>query len=155
MSSVPVIRPETAPVVRFNLDNVRTLRLVAFLIDGAAIVVLWWLFGALMVALAFPTYGASFAMAPFLSLIGVFYNGFTVSGRRAGTWGMRAVGLRLTDMNGNRVGFIIAAGHALIFWLATTMSWGMITFAILFVSFLNADKRAAHDLVTSVIISRR
>ena len=53
------------------------------------------------------------------------------------------------------IGFIIAAGHALIFWLATTTSWGMITFAILFVSFLNAEKRAAHDLVTGVIISRR
>lgn len=155
MPSVPATRPETAPAALFNLDNVRTLRAIAFLIDGAVVVVLWWLFGALMVALAFPTYGASFALAPLMSLIGVFYNGFTVSGRKASTWGMRAVGLKLTDMAGHRVGFIIAAGHALIFWLATTTTWGMVTFAILFVSFLNADKRAAHDLVTGVIISRR
>lgn len=155
MPSVPATRPDPAPVAQFNLDNVRTLRVMAFLIDAAVVVGLWWLFGAFMVALAFPTYGASFAFAPLMSLVGVFYNGFTVSGRRMSTWGMRAVGLKLTDTAGNRVGFIVAAGHALIFWLATTMSWGMVTVAILFVSFLNGEKRAAHDLVTGVIVTRR
>lgn len=153
MTNIPVVRADAAPM--FNLANVRTLRCIAFLIDGAVVVCLWWLMGALMVALAIPTYGGSFALAPLMSLVGVFYSGLTVSGARMSTWGMRAVGLHLTDLSGRRVGFVIAAGHALIFWLATTLSWGVITGAMLGVSLLNAEKRTAHDLLTGVIVSRR
>lgn len=144
-----------APAVRFDTSNVRTLRTVAFLIDAVIIAALYLIAGFIMVALAFQTYGASFGLAPLVSLIGVFYSGFTVSGRGMGTWGMRAMGLKVTDMAGNRVGFIVAAGHALIFWLATGASTGILTLLVLGISFFNPEKRAGHDLVTGVIISRR
>lgn len=155
MSSVPIVRPETEAAPRFDLANVRTLRSFAFVLDAAVVVMLWWLCGALMVALAWPTYGASFGFAPLMSLVGVFYAGLTMSGRGMGTWGMRAVGLKITDLDGQRIGFIIAAGHALIFWLVTTFSMGQLTLALLFVSLLNPAKRTAHDFLTGVIISRR
>jgi len=152
-SNLPAVPPTTT--VRFDTSNVRTLRTFAFLIDAVIIAILWWIAGFIMVALAFQTYGAAFGLAPLVSLIGVFYSGFTVSGRGMGTWGMRAMGLKVTDMQGNRVGFIIAAGHALIFWLATGTSSGLLTLLVLGISFFNADKRAGHDLLTGVIISKR
>lgn len=151
--NVPVV--QNAPIQRFDVGNVRVLRSVAFLIDACVIAVLWWIAGLIMVVLAIPTYGAAFGLAPLVSLIGVFYSGFTISGRGTGTWGMRMMGLKVTDMAGNRVGFIIAAGHALLFWLATSSSAGIITLAILGISFFNAEKRAGHDLLSGVILSRR
>lgn len=155
MTSLPDLHPATAPVSGPDTTNVRTLRLFAFLIDAVIIAFLWWIAGFIMVALAFQTYGAAFGLAPLVSLIGVFYSGLTVSGKGRGTWGMRAVGLQLTDMSGQRVGFIIAAGHALLFWLATSTSSGLLTLLVLGMSFFNADKRAGHDLLTGVVISRR
>lgn len=151
--NVPVVQT-TAPVV-FDTDNVRVLRTVAFVVDAIIIAILWWVVGFIMVALAYPTYGASFGIAPLVSLIGVFYSGLTISGRGMGTWGMRAMGLKVTDMAGNRVGFILAAGHALVFWLATGTSSGLLTMLVLGISFFNADRRAGHDLLTGLIISKR
>jgi len=155
MTSVPAVRPAEAALPAFNLSNVRTLRLFAFALDAVVVVVLWWLWGALMVALAWPTYGASFGLAIFMPLIGVFYSGLTAGSGAMATFGMRAVGLKLSDTGGNPVGFIIAAGHALVLWLAITWSWGTLAAAMMAVSLFHPAKRAAHDLLTGVILSRR
>jgi len=150
VSRVPTL-PAAYAAPTFSLDNVRTLRAVAFLIDLVAVACLAWLLGLVMVVFAIPTYGASFLLAPLVQLTGLFYSGVTLSGRGQGTWGMRAVGLKATDMQGQRLGFIVGAGHATLFWLSA----GWLTAALIAVSFFNADKRALHDLVTGVIISRR
>ena len=151
MPTVPTVSPQGLVTPAFDLSNVRTLRAVAFLIDLVAIAFLAWLLGLVMVVFAIPTYGASFLLAPLVQLTGLFYSGLTLSGRGMGTWGMRAVGLKATDMQGQRLGFIVGAGHATLFWLSA----GWLTWLLIIVSFFNADKRALHDIVTNVIISRR
>ena len=151
MSTVPTVSDRGFGTPAFDLGNVRTLRAVAFLLDLVAIAFLAWLVGLVMVVFAIPTYGASFMLAPAVQLTGLFYSGLTLSGRGMGTWGMRAVGLKATDMHGQRLGFIVGAGHATLFWLSA----GWLTALLIVVSFFNAEKRTLHDIVTNVIISRR
>jgi len=64
---------------------------------------------------------------------------------------MRAVGLKATDIFGERVGFLQGAAHAAIFWLSA----GWLTWLLLAVSFFNPYKRTLHDLLTGIVISRR
>ena len=153
MNTVPSIQPQQqAATGWFDLDNVRTLRLVAFGIDLVVVCFLWWLVGLVMVMFAIPSMGASFVLiAPLMQFIGLIYSGLTIGGRGQGTWGMRAVGLKVTDMAGNRVGFIQGAAHATIFWLSA----GWLTWLLVMVAFFNPYKRALHDYLTGIIISRR
>lgn len=153
MNTLPTIETQQPPVAGwFDLDNVRTLRVAAFAIDIVVVCFLWWVAGLVMVLLAIPSMGASFLLfAPLLQFIGLIYSGLTIGGRGQGTWGMRAVGLRVTDMFGNRVGFIQGAAHATIFWLSA----GWLTWALIMVAFFNPYKRALHDYITGIIISRR
>lgn len=129
------------------LTGVRSRRVVAWMIDIVIIAALTWLFGLLMVLLSLPTFGFSFALAPLLAFVGVFYSGLTVSGAGRGTWGMRALDLQATARDGSRLDFIIAAGHALLFYLLTPF------FAV--IALFNPEKRTLHDFLTGVIVTRR
>lgn len=129
------------------LAGVRTHRLLAYCIDFLVICILSWIVGLFMVLTAFATNGNSFAFVPLLPLIGVFYSGLTVSSSWMGTLGMIATRLKATDLNGNRLDFIVAAGHALLFYLFTPF--------LVVVSLFSPEKRTLHDYFTGVIITRR
>jgi uncharacterized RDD family membrane protein YckC len=135
----------------FNLDNVRTLRVVAFGIDFIVVFALYVLLTIVLGIAAFPTFGATLLLWPALQFTGLIYAGLTIGGRGQGTWGMRAVGLKVTDIYGNRVGFIQGAAHATLFWLSA----GWLTWLLLMVAFFNPYKRALHDFLTGIVISRR
>ncbi|HRJ68389.1 MAG TPA: RDD family protein [Beijerinckiaceae bacterium] len=147
MTSVPSVPPQAGVLPGAALDGVRSRRIVAWMIDFVIICALMWLFGLIMVVLSLPTFGVSFALAPLIAFVGVFYSGLTVSGRGRGTWGMRALDLQVTARDGSRVDFIVAAGHALLFYLLTPF------FTLL--SLFNAEKRTLHDFLTGVIVTRR
>lgn len=147
MTNLPVDPMQTYALPPAALEGVRSRRIVAWLIDIVAIAALTWLFGLLMVVLSLPTFGVSFALAPLLAFVGVFYSGLTVSGSGCGTWGMQAMGLQATGRDGSRLDFIVAAGHALLFYLLTPV------FTV--VSLFNAEKRTLHDFLTGVVITRR
>lgn len=151
MSHIPTVTPETSALGWFNLANVRTLRVAALAIDLVVVMALWWLFGLFMVMFAIPSVGASFLFAPLMQFIGLIYSGLTIGGRGQGTWGMRAVGLKVTNMQGARVDFIQGAAHATIFWLSA----GWLTWLLVMWAFFNPYKRALHDVLTGIVISRR
>lgn len=142
------------PVDTIAARDTRVLgaRLWAFIIDlfviGAIATVLWLLtaFAGIL------TFGLTWLALPVVfPLTAFFYNALTVSGRNRGTWGMRAMGIEVTDVEGRPLDFIGAGAHALFFWLTMYVTAG---FAWLFGLF-HPERRLLHDIITRVIVSRR
>ncbi|HEY5225697.1 MAG TPA: RDD family protein [Methylovirgula sp.] len=143
--SRPLFAPANLPAEA--LAGVRTRRILALCVDFlvvSCLVFLIWL--ALLVA----TLGLSFfILPPLFPLIAFFYNGLSVSGRRMATPGMRMMDLEMRLMDGDRVPFLNAAVHAVLFYI----SW---LFPVVFlVSLLATDKRCLHDMLAGVIVVRR
>ena len=134
------------------LSGVRTRRMIALVIDLVAITILFGLFALVLFVLGIPTLGLSwFLIPPLFPVIALFYNGLSISGRGMGTPGMRAMDLEMRHSDGRRVPFLIAAAHAVLFYL----SWSILTPLVLIVSLLSNEKRCLHDIVTSVVVTRR
>ncbi len=130
------------------LSGVRTRRMAAVALDLVVVSILSF---ALWLALLVATFGLSlFLLPPLFPFVAFFYNGLTVSGRRMATPGMRAMGLQMRmDGTGNRVPFINAAMHAVLFYV----SWMFPP--VFLVSLVTEDKRCLHDIFSGVIFVRR
>jgi uncharacterized RDD family membrane protein YckC len=129
------------------LAGVRRRRIMAVFLDVILVGIIACMIGF---ALVIMTFGLSlFFLPPLFPIVAFFYNGLTVSGPRMGTPGMRAMDLeaRLTD--GERVPFLNAAVHAILFYV----SW-MFPLVFLF-SLVSSEKRCLHDIFSGVLITRR
>ncbi len=128
-------------------------RFFAYLIDLVMIaiftVVLWFVIGLVGIV----TFGLGWVLYAILPLSAVIYSAITVGGSAQSTIGMRIFGLRVIDAaTGGRVGMLVAAVHALLFYLAAG------TFVLLCVDVLvgmaRADRRMGHDLLAGVTLVR-
>ena len=130
------------------LSGVRTRRIVAVCLD--LVVVSIFSFG-LWLALLVLTFGLSLViLPPLFPFVAFFYNGFTVSGRKMATPGMRLMDLQIrTNGYCGQVSFIAAAVHAVLFYV----SW-MFPPAFLW-SLFAGDKCCLHDVFADVIVVRR
>jgi uncharacterized RDD family membrane protein YckC len=129
------------------LASVRTRRMAALVCD---LVLVSILSVTLWIALAVITFGMSLIiLPPLFPAVAFFYNGFAVSGTRMATPGMRAMDLEMRLTNGTRVPFLIAAVHAVLFYVSTMFP------PIFLISLLSANKRCLHDMLAGVIIVRR
>ena len=140
-----------AAATTFRVDplaGVRTRRILALAIDLVLVSILAFV---IWFALLILTLGLSLILLPPLfPLVAFFYNGFTVSGRKMSTPGMRAMGLEIRmHEDGARVPFINAAAHALFFY----MSWFFPP--IFLISLVDAEKRCLHDMLAAVTVVRR
>lgn len=131
----------------YALAGVRTRRMVALWIDVFLISLicfaLWFLLGLL-------TFGMMWMMLPPLyPLVGLLYNGLHMSGRYQGTPGQRAMDLQVQLRNGGRAPFINAAVHSILFYV----SWMFPP--VFIVTLLDPDKRFLHDIITSLIFTRK
>jgi uncharacterized RDD family membrane protein YckC len=141
----PIFAPLALP--RVALEGVRTRRVLAlgldFILVSLMAFVLW-------LVLLIVTLGLSiFVLPPLFPLVAFFYNGLSVSGWRMATPGMRMMDLQMRLMDGDRVPFLNAAVHAVLFYV----SW---MFPVVFlVSLLTSDKRCLHDILAGVIVVRR
>lgn len=135
------------PLPREALAGVRTRRMMAIGLDliivGFLAIMLWLLLGFLTLGVAL-----LFVPLPF-AIVGFFYNGFTVSGWRMATPGMRAMDLEMRLNDGGRVPFINAAVHAVLFYI----SWFLPL--VFLISLLDDEKRLLHDMLSGVIVMRR
>ncbi len=130
------------------LDGVRTRRMLAVCLD---LIVVSTLSVGLWLFLLVVTFGLSlFILPPLFPFVAFFYNGLSVSGRNMATPGMRLMGLQMRlDASGQRVPFIHAAVHAVMFYV----SW---MFPPVFaVSLFTEDKRCVHDIFSGVIVVRK
>ena len=128
-------------------------RFFAYLIDLVMIaiftVVLWFVIGLVGIV----TLGLGWVLYAILPLSAVIYSAITVGGPAQSTIGMRIFGLRVVDAaTGGRVGMLVAAVHALLFYLAAG------TFVLLCVDVLvgmaRADRRMGHDILSGVVLVR-
>lgn len=134
------------------LEEVRTRRVFALIVDLLLITVLFLFFFVALLFLGVVTFGLSWLLIPILyPAIALFYNGVSVSGWRMSTPGMRAFDLEMRLTNGTRVPFLNAAAHAVFFYL----SWSLLTPLVFIVSFVADDKRCLHDMLAGVIVTRR
>ncbi|MFC0217944.1 putative RDD family membrane protein YckC [Pseudochelatococcus lubricantis] len=147
MTQVPApLRP------RFDTRGVLTGRFFAYLVDAVIIFMLTIALGWVIALLGIVTFGVAWLLFPLLAGTGVIYSAITVGGEAQATIGMRWLGLRVVGPDGARVDFLIAAVHAIFFYIA-------IGTCILFVldvltALVRDDRRMLHDVLTGVTVTR-
>jgi uncharacterized RDD family membrane protein YckC len=152
MSEMSFQQPAELVLPPRALEGVRTRRIFAIVLDLVFITII---VGVLFVALAFlglVTFGLTWLLIPVLyPAVALLYNGLTISGWRRATPGMRLMDLEMRLMDGSRTPFINAAAHAVLFYL----SWTILTPLVLVVALASRNKRCLHDMLSSVIVTRR
>ena len=129
------------------LSGVRTRRIVAVALDLVLVSIMSF---ALWAVLLIVTFGLSLLLLPPLfPFVAFFYNGLTIAGWRRATPGMKAMDLEMRTADGGRVPFVLAAVHAVLFYV----SW--LFPPVLLVSLLTTDKRCLHDIFAGIIVVRR
>ena len=157
-SPLPYGRPSEAPYpapLDRQTDGVLGRRFFAYLIDLLVVLGLTLLLGFAIVILGFLTLGLAWWLFAILGPgTAILYSALTVGGPSQGTYGMRALGLRVVDAGtGGPVDLLPAAVHALLFYVAAG------TFVLLVLDVLvgavRADRRLGHDLLVGVLLVRR
>ena len=146
------LRPATLDV---RTDGVLGRRFFAYLLDLLVVLGLTLVLGFAIVILGFLTLGLAWWLFAILGPgTAILYSALTVGGPSQGTYGMRALGLRVVDAGtGGPVDLLTAAVHALLFYVAAG------TFVLLVLDVLvgtvRADRRLGHDLLVGVLLVRR
>jgi uncharacterized RDD family membrane protein YckC len=131
-----------------RLDGVRTRRVLAFILDYALVIAIWFV---TMMVLGLATLGIAFFVLPPLGVvIALLYIGLTLSGEQQATWGMRFFSIRLNRLDGAPIDFWAAILHAILFWACNTF----LTPFVLLVSLFTARKQLLHDLLLGTVAER-
>ncbi|MGE3245642.1 MAG: RDD family protein [Beijerinckiaceae bacterium] len=137
------------------LDGVRSRRMFAFLLDLVYVSLLVGAIVVVLFVLGIPTLGLTWLLIPavlgLFPLVALLYNGITISGWRRATPGMRHMDLEMRLVDGGSVPFLNAAIHAVLYYLGVTI----LTPFILLVSVVALNKRCLHDMLASVVVTRR
>ena len=134
--------------------GVLSRRFAAFLVDAtiiSAFTILGW---ALFLILGIITFGLAWlALGLVFPFVALCYSAFTLGGPASSTWGMRLMGLEMRRRDGERMYVLLAAVHALFFWVSVTV----LTPLVLLVALFDSRRRLLHDLFlgTVLIYSRR
>jgi uncharacterized RDD family membrane protein YckC len=138
--------PEAQP---WLFEGVLGRRIVAFFIDiaiifvlGIAASILLFFLGILTLGLAWLLYGAVFPV------VALGYNAWTLSRPVSATVGMRLMDLEMHTWYGERMYALLAAFHALLFYLSVTI----LTPFLLLIALLNARKRCLHDYFAGTVV---
>ncbi len=143
--AVPAYAPENLPRAAFA--GVLTRRVCAFCLD---FILVSMFSAAIFFALAFVTLGLSLVLLPpIFPFVAFFYNGLTVSGPNMATPGMRAMDLEMRTTEGTRVPFLIAAVHAVLFYISTMFM------PVFLVALVTEGRRCLHDILAGVVVTRR
>ncbi|MEJ0096581.1 MAG: RDD family protein [Methylocella sp.] len=143
--SAPSYLPSNLPAAAFA--GVRTRRIFAFILDFIIVSIFS---AAIWFALTILTFGLSLLiLPPIFPFVAFFYNGLTVSGHKMATPGMQAMDLEMRLVDGQKVPFLIAAAHAVLFYLSTMF------LPVFLISLVTEGKRCLHDIIAGVIITRR
>lgn len=146
------LRSPFDPVTQPQLfDGVIGKRFVAFIVDAIIISVLTALAWAVIAILGILTLGLAwllFGLA--FPAVGLGYNAITIGGPKSATIGQRWMGLEMRMWDGGKVSPLIAAFHALLFWLSLA-----IFIPILLWCLFDSQKRCLHDILAGVIVINR
>lgn len=127
-------------------------RVGAWIVDFFVVGILWAIFSVALFILGFLTFGLAWVLlAPLFPIIAVIYSGLTVSGPRRGTFGMRMFGVEVRTTSGQTASFIVAAVHAVFFYISVST----LTPLVLLFGLFRDDRRLLHDLLAGLIAVRR
>lgn len=144
----PVVTYTAAP----DTSGVLASRIGAWFVDILVIGFLWAVFTVVLFVLGIFTFGLAWVLlAPLFPVVAVIYSAITVSGRQRSTLGMRLFGVELRTTSGQTVPFIVAAVHAVFFYVSIST----LTPLVLLFGLFRDDRRLLHDLLAGVIAVRR
>lgn len=126
-------------------------RFFAFLVDAIIIAILWVIASVVVALLGILTLGLAWLLFGLIfPIVGLGYNALTIGGPNSATIGQRMMGLQVRMWYGGKVSPLIAAFHALLFWVSLV---GF--FPILLWCFFDARKRFLHDILAGVVVINR
>ncbi len=133
------------------LENVRTRRVLAFLIDYIIIAVLCFFFAIFVFFFGIFTLGLGWLLYFVLpALVAMGYVGMTMGGPAQATPGMRFFSLKIIRDDELMVDPFLAVLHGVIFWVAHII----MTPILLAVSLFSSKKRLLHDILLGTMIVR-
>ena len=127
-------------------------RLVAYLLDIVFILAFTALLSIAIAILGTVTLGLGWSLFAVLPASGVLYSMITVGGWKQSTVGMRMAGLRAVRVRGGSVDWLMAAAHALLFYVAvgTMLLW----LADVGLGLVRGDRRMGHDILVGLAVVR-
>lgn len=141
--------PDTQPEL---FQGVLTRRCLAFLIDVIVLAIPLILAVIFIAVFGLVTFGLGWALfwlvSPASVIWALAYYGFTLGGPYSATLGMRAMGLEMRTWFGEPSYFLLAATHAVVFWVSVSI----LTPFILLVGLFNSRRRLLHDFVMGTVV---
>jgi uncharacterized RDD family membrane protein YckC len=135
-----------------DVSGVLAGRAMAWFVDLVVVGMLWMVFVTVLFVLGVVTFGLTwYLIAPLWPLLAVIYSGITVSGPKRGTIGMRLFGVELRTQQGETASFVVAAVHAVFFYVTVSV----LTPLILLVGLFNRERRLAHDFLAGMVATRK
>ncbi|MGG2475969.1 RDD family protein [Rhizobium sp. BR5] len=132
-------------------SGVLSRRVFAFLIDYAIVLLLCIPAAVIVFFLGVITLGLGFFLYPALFVIvAVLYFGMTLGGSSQATPGMRAMGIAMARMDGQRIDFLLSIVHIVLFWIINSVLTPLILLAGLFTE----RSRLVHDFLLGTVIVR-
>ncbi len=132
-------------------SGVLSRRVFAFLIDYAIVLLLCVPAAVIVFFLGIITLGLGFFLYPALFVIvAVLYFGMTLGGPSQATPGMRAMGIAMARMDGQRIDFLLSTVHIVLFWIINSVLTPLILLAGLFTE----RSRLVHDFLLGTVIVR-
>ncbi len=140
----PAVHPE-------RYEGVRSRRSFAFLIDAAMILVLMAVASIIIAVLGIFTLGLGWLLFPAVwPLVAILYTMLTLGGPHSATPGMRFTGIEVRTLGGERMNYLLALAHSVLFWLSVSI----LTPLILVVALFTPRKQLLHDLAIGVAAIR-
>lgn len=132
-------------------SGVRTRRILAFLVDYTAVLLLAIPVSIVIAFLGVITLGLGWMLyGILLPLIAIPYVAFTLGGPKQATPGMRFFGIRLERLDGGAVDPSLAVVHSILFWAGNVLTSGI----ILIVGLFTARKQLLQDLLLGTVVVR-
>ncbi len=140
------------PVTQPQLfQSVIRKRFFAFIVDAIIIAILWAIAAVVVAILGVITLGLAWLLFGLIfPVVGLGYNALTIGGPNSATIGQRMMGLEVRMWYGGKVSPLVAAFHALLFWLSL-----VIFIPILLWCFFDQRKRCLHDTLAGVVVINR
>lgn len=130
-------------------ESILTRRAMAFVLDVIFISILVAIATVVLFVVGVLTFGLLWlAIPPAVFLIVIAYVALTTGGPNSATPGMRALGLQLRMLNGNKMNMIIASFHAVAFYFFSTV----LTPFIVLIGFFTKRQRLLHDFISGAIV---
>jgi len=148
------LNPSPIPAVQDDwrtYSGVLSRRVFAFILDYFIVALLCIPAGIVLFFVSVATLGLFFFLYPplFVIVAGLYF-GMTVGGPAQASLGMRSVGIAMRRIDGQRIDFMTAIVHLVLFWILNSV----LTPLVLLVGLFTDRSRLLHDLLIGTVTVR-